>query len=178
MLIQTPRLSIRRLGTGDEPFLLELLNQSSFIRNIGDRNVRTLEDATQYIVKGPAASYEKFGFGLFHVEIKGSGIAIGICGLLKRDYLPDVDIGFAYLEPYWGQGYALEAAEAVMEFGWTKVGLKRIVAITAPHNANSIRLLGKIGMQFEAVFQPPGSTSESNLYGRSAPTGGRAAGVL
>jgi RimJ/RimL family protein N-acetyltransferase len=168
MLIETPRLSIRYLGSGDEPFILELLNQPSFIRNIGDRGVRTLDDATDYIRKGPAASYEKFGFGLFHVALKDSGPPIGICGLLKRDTLDDVDIGFAYLERYWGQGYALEAAQAVMDFGWNTGGLKRIVAITATHNEASMRLLEKLGMRFEGVIKFPGAAGDTKLFGITA----------
>jgi [ribosomal protein S5]-alanine N-acetyltransferase len=168
MLIETPRLSIRHLGSGDEPFILELLNQPSFIHNIGDRGVRTLDDATEYIRKGPAASYEKFGFGLFHVAIRESETPIGICGLLKRDTLDDVDIGFAYLERYWGQGYALEAAQAVMDFGWNTAGLKRIVAITAAHNEASMRLLRKLGMKFEGVIKFPGAARDTNLFGITA----------
>jgi ribosomal-protein-alanine N-acetyltransferase len=168
MLIETSRLSIRLLGSGDEPFIVELLNQPSFIHNIGDRGVRTLDDATEYIRKGPAASYEKFGFGLFHVAIKDSGTPIGICGLLKRDTLEDVDIGFAYLERYWRQGYALEAAQAVMDFGWNTAGLKRIVAITATHNQASMRLLSKLGMKFEGVIKFPGTAGDTNLFGITA----------
>jgi ribosomal-protein-alanine N-acetyltransferase len=168
MLIETARLAIRHLGSGDEPFIMELLNQPSFIHNIGDRGVRTVDDASEYIRKGPATSYEKFGFGLFHVAIKDSGVPIGICGLLKRDSLDDVDIGFAYLESYWGRGYALEAAEAVMDFGWNTVGLKRIVAITAPHNEASARLLGKLGMKFEGIIQFPGATGDTKLFGITA----------
>jgi ribosomal-protein-alanine N-acetyltransferase len=168
MLIETPRLSIRHLGSGDEPFILELLNQPSFIRNIGDRGVRTLDDATEYIRKGPAVSYEKFGFGLFHVALKDSGTPIGICGLLKRDSLDDVDIGFAYLERYWGQGYALEAAQSVMDFGWNTIGLKRIVAITATHNEASMRLLEKLGMRFEGVIKFPDAAGDTNLFGITA----------
>jgi RimJ/RimL family protein N-acetyltransferase len=168
MLIETSRLAIRHLGSGDEPFILELLNQSSFINNIGDRGVRTLDDASEYIRKGPAASYAKFGFGLFHVSLKESATPVGICGLLKRDSLDDVDIGFAYLERYWGQGYALEAAQAVLDFGWNTVGLKRIVAITATHNEASMRLLRKLGMQFEGVIQFPGAAGGTNLFGITA----------
>jgi len=167
MTIETERLVIRYLGDGDEAFLVELLNQPSFIRNIGDRQVRTLEDAAEYVRKGPAASYERFGFGLFHVATKEPLTPIGICGLLKRDSLEDVDLGFAYLERFWGCGYALEAANAVMEFGWKTVGLKRIVAITAPHNEASMRLLRKLGMKFEGTIQLPGSAGDTNLFGVS-----------
>jgi RimJ/RimL family protein N-acetyltransferase len=167
MLVQTARLSIRHLRSGDEPFVLELLNEPAFLRNIGDRNVRNLQDAAAYIVNGPAASYETFGFGLFHVGLKDSDLSIGICGLLKRDSLPDVDLGFAYLERFRGHGYALEAALAVMDFGWHIVGLKRIVAITAPHNDASMRLLGKLGMKFEGTIQFPGAAGDTNLFGVS-----------
>jgi RimJ/RimL family protein N-acetyltransferase len=168
MLIETERLAIRRLGGGDEAFIVELLNQPSFVRNIGDRKVKSIEDAARYIREGPVASYSKFGFGLFHVSLK-DGSPIGICGLLKRDALEDVDIGFAYLEAYQGRGYGLEAAEAVMAFGWKSVGLKRIIAITAPHNEGSMRLLGKLGMKFEGMVRLPGAASESKLFGMRLP---------
>jgi [ribosomal protein S5]-alanine N-acetyltransferase len=169
MLIETERLAIRHLGAGDEEFILELLNQPSFIRNIADRNVRSLEDAAAYIQNGPVASYERFGFGLFLVSLKESAVRIGICGLLKRDALEDVDIGFAYLERFWGQGYALEAARAVMEYGWKIVGLKRIVGITAPHNEASMSLLHKLGMRFEGTVRLPGSSGDTKLFGMAAP---------
>jgi RimJ/RimL family protein N-acetyltransferase len=164
-VIETARLFIRKLAAGDEPFLLELLNEPSFIHNIGDRRVRNEKDAADYLQKGPGASYEKHGFGLFLVTVKDTGAAIGICGLLKRDALEDVDIGFAYLERYWGSGYAIEAAQAVMEFGLKTVGLTRIVAITAPHNEASIRLLEKLGMTFEGMFQLPGANGATKLFG-------------
>jgi ribosomal-protein-alanine N-acetyltransferase len=159
MSIETERLGIRHLGPGDEAFVLELLNEPDFLKNIGDRHVRNLEDATAYLIKGPIASYEKFGFGLFHVGLKESGTSIGICGLLKRDSLEDVDIGFAYLERYRGRGYALEAAQAVMSFGWN-LGLRRIVAITAAHNEASMRVLRKLGMELEC-------TGETNVFGKN-----------
>ncbi len=137
MILETERLLIRRLGPGDEEFILELLNEPAFIQNISDRGVRSLSDAAAYIQNGPAASYEKFGFGLFWTGLKDSGVPVGICGLLKRDCLDDVDIGFAFLKRFWNNGYAFEAASAVMEYGWKTVGLKRLVAITAPHNEGS-----------------------------------------
>lgn len=164
-MIETDRLLIRKLESSDAEFILELLNEPAFIRNIADRGVRTLADAAAYVEKGPIASYEKLGFGLFWVGLKSTGLPIGMCGLLKRDFLEDVDIGYALLERYWGKGYALEAATAVMEYGWTTLGLKRIVAITAPHNEASARLLGKLGMQFEGMVRMPGAQSDSKLFG-------------
>jgi RimJ/RimL family protein N-acetyltransferase len=164
-LLETERLLIRRLEAADAEFILELLNEPAFIQNIADRGVRTVADAAAYIQNGPIASYERFGFGLFWVGLKDTGTAIGMCGLLKRDFLDDVDIGFAFLERYRGQGYALEAASTVMEYGWRTLGLQRIVAITAPHNEASARLLGKLGMQFEGMVRMPGAAADSKLFG-------------
>lgn len=163
-VLSTPRLLLRHLCAADASFMLELLNEKPFLLNIGDRGVRTVADAAAYILSGPVASYEKFGFGLYAVEPKESGAPIGICGLLKRETLDDVDIGFAFLRKFWGQGYAYESAAAVMDYGWTKVGLNRIVAITAPENHASIELLEKIGLRFEKMIQMPGHESESKLF--------------
>ncbi len=112
--IETPRLALRRFEFEDAPFVVELLNQPSFIENIGDRGVRNVDDARRYMREGPMAMYEKYGFGLWHAARRSDGAPVGMCGLLKRDILPDVDIGYAYLARYWGQGYALEAAQAAL----------------------------------------------------------------
>ena len=111
-VLETKRLILRRLCADDAEFILELLNQPSFLRYIGDKGVRNTEDAIRYIQTGPVASYDRFGFGLYLVELKESDVSIGMCGLLKRETLPDVDIGFAFLPGYWSQGYAFEAAAA------------------------------------------------------------------
>ena len=137
----------------DAPFILELLNDPSFIRNIGDRRVRTLDGARAYIRTGPVASYERFGFGLWLVELK-DGAPIGMCGLLKRDVLEDVDIGFAYLPAYQAKGYGFEGARAVLDHGRDVLRLQRIVAIVNNDNAPSARLLEKLGMMFERMVQP------------------------
>jgi [ribosomal protein S5]-alanine N-acetyltransferase len=149
--------------------MLELLNEEPFLQNIGDRGVRTLEDAAAYILNGPVASYEKFGFGLYAVESKESGETIGICGLLKRETLDDVDIGFAFLQKFWGRAYAYESAAAVMNYGWSIIGLKRVVAIITPENRESIRLLDKIGLRFEKTIQMPGHPGESALFSAENP---------
>jgi RimJ/RimL family protein N-acetyltransferase len=115
-LLETSRLELRRLSEDDAPFILALLNEPSFIRNIGDRGVRTIDDARGYIAQGPMASYARFGFGLYLVELREPRTPIGICGILKRDQLPDPDIGFAYLPAYWSKGCAREAAEAVKAY--------------------------------------------------------------
>jgi [ribosomal protein S5]-alanine N-acetyltransferase len=144
--------------------MLELLNEKPYLVNIGDRGVRNLADAEAYLVSGPLASYQKFGFGLFAVARKESAEPIGICGLLKREYLDDVDLGFAFLQRLWGQGYALESAEAVMQYARVRLGLKRIVATTKPHNRDSEKLLKKIGFRFEKMIQTPQSDAESMLF--------------
>jgi len=149
--------------------MLALLNEEPFLRNIGDRGVRTLDDAAAYILNGPVASYEKFGFGLYAVELKQSGETLGICGLLKRETLEDVDVGFAFLQNFWGRGYAYESAEAVMTYGWNTIGLQRIVAITSPENRDSIKLLEKLGLRFEKMIQMPGHAGETALFSAERP---------
>jgi len=153
MIIETDRLQLRQLSLDDAEFILRLLNEPSFIQNIGDRGVRTIDDARGYIVKGPITSYEKFGFGLWMVEIKSPSTPVGICGLLKRDVLDDVDIGYALLPEFWSQGYALESASAVVSYAREKLGLKRVVAVTNPDNRSSIRLLEKMGFKYERMVQ-------------------------
>jgi [ribosomal protein S5]-alanine N-acetyltransferase len=151
-ILTTNRLTLRRLDPADAEFMVELLNDPTFLRFIGDKGVRTADDARQYILGGPMASYERNGFGLWLVQLKESGLPIGMCGLLKRESLPDVDIGFAFLPAYRSQGYAFESASAVLDYGRTEFGLNRIVAITDPENAGSIRVLQKIGMRFERMI--------------------------
>jgi RimJ/RimL family protein N-acetyltransferase len=164
-VIETDRLVLRRLSPDDAEFINELLNQPSFLRYIGDKEVRKRADAVRYIQTGPLASYERFGFGLYLVELKETGVPIGICGLLKRDSLPDVDIGFAFLPNFWSQGYAFESASAVMTYGRDVLGLRRIVAITSPDNDASIRLLEKIGLRFERLIKLSEDQSEVRLFG-------------
>jgi ribosomal-protein-alanine N-acetyltransferase len=163
----TPRLILRRLENDDAPFVLRLLNEPSFIENIGDKGVRSLDDARRYMREGPMAMYEQYGFGLWHTARKSDGVAVGMCGLLKRDHLPDVDIGYAYLPESWGQGIAFEAAEAVMHHAAGKFGLRRLIGVVSEGNAGSIRVLEKLGMEFERMFLMRPGEPEVRLYGRS-----------
>ena len=164
-ILETERLIVRRLSSDDAEFILELLNQPSFLRYIGDKGVRNTDDALRYIQTGPQASYEQYGFGLYLVELKESGAAIGICGLIKRDSLPDVDVGFAFLPDYWSHGYAFESASAVMTYGREVLGLKRILAITSLDNAASIKLLEKVGLKFEGLVKLAENQPEVRLFG-------------
>lgn len=163
-IIETERLIIRHLEAKDAEFILELLNEPAFIHFIADRGVRTTEDALNYIANGPVASYKQFGFGLFLVELRDSGTPIGMCGLLKRDTLEDVDIGYALLERYWSKGYAYEAAAAVLDYGYNVLHIPRIIAITAPDNEASGRLLEKIGLKFEKLIHLPGYEGDTKLF--------------
>lgn len=148
---ETARLRLRLLNTLDAPFILELLTDPVFRANVGDRGVHDLASAGRYIVDGPGASYTQFGFGMFAVERKEDARLLGLCGLLRRDSHPDVEIGFAMLPAGRGQGYALEAATAALRLGMGRFGLRRIVAITAPDNARSIRILEQLGFKFERM---------------------------
>ena len=163
-ICETQRLLLRQLELDDAAFILELLNEPSFLANIGDKGVRDLAGARQYISLGPRASYAEHGFGLFLVQLKADATPMGICGLIKREGLDAPDIGYAFLPRFWSQGYAIEAASAVMIYAQETLGLSRIVAITAPENHASIRVLNKLGLRFDRMIQLPGAATESRLF--------------
>jgi [ribosomal protein S5]-alanine N-acetyltransferase len=162
--LETGRLRLREFSVDDSQFIIELLNEPSFIRNIGDRHVHNTEDAHRYLQDGPLASYAKNGFGLYAVILKETSELIGMCGLIKRDQLQDVDIGYAFLPRFWSKGYALEAVSAVKSHGRDVVGLKRLVAIVDPGNDPSIRVLEKIGMKFEEMVKLSEDDIELKLF--------------
>jgi RimJ/RimL family protein N-acetyltransferase len=162
--LETERLVIRELVDSDAPFILQLLNEPSFIYYIGDKGVRTLEDARQYILNGPVVSYEKNGFGLYLVAVKDHDTPIGMCGLIKRDELPEPDIGFAYLPDYWSKGFGFEAASAVLKYAAEDLQLKRVLAITSPDNEGSGKLLTKIGLKYERMYSMSDDRPEVKLF--------------
>jgi RimJ/RimL family protein N-acetyltransferase len=164
LALETGRLTLRRIGLHDAAFILGLLNEPSFLLNIGDKGVRTEADARRYIEDGPLASYARFGFGLWLAETKDGGAPIGICGLLKRDWLEDVDLGFALRPPFWGRGYAFEAASAVLAHARGPLGLRRIVAVTALDNAPSVQLLEKLGFRLERIARFTQGGEELRLF--------------
>ncbi|MDQ2917213.1 MAG: GNAT family N-acetyltransferase [Pseudomonadota bacterium] len=163
-IAKTERLTLRRLDARDAPFILELVNEPSWRRFIGERNVQTQDDARHYIADGPAKMYARLGFGLWLVELNDGCVPVGICGLIKRDALEDVDIGFAFLAAHRGNGYAFEAASATARIGWETFGLARMVAITTPDNDNSVRLLEKLGFRFERIVRLAADAPEVMLY--------------
>ncbi|MDG0948098.1 GNAT family N-acetyltransferase [Bacillus paranthracis] len=166
IVLETERLVLRWFLLKDAPFILELVNDPAWIQYIGDKRIKNLEDAKKYILNGPVDMYNKMGFGLYLVERKEDLTPLGMCGLIKRDSLEDVDIGFAFLEKFRSKGYGYESASAVIEYGVQKLGLKRIVAITTTDNIHSGKLLEKVGLQFEKIISDSGE--DLKLFGYNA----------
>jgi RimJ/RimL family protein N-acetyltransferase len=163
-VLETERLALRQFTTDDAGFIVEQLNEPSWIQNIGDRNIRTMDDARAYIVNGPRASYEKNGFGLWLIVLKETGESIGMCGLIKRDNLEDVDIGYALLPRFWSRGFAVEAAQAVKNYARDVSGLKRLIAIVDPANEGSIRVIEKIGLRYEKMIRLSADDIDLKLF--------------
>ena len=166
-VLETQRLSLRELTADDAQFILNLLNEPSFLRYIGDKQARNLEDARQYILNGPAASYEGNGFGLYLVELRESHTPIGMCGFLKREELPDPDIGFAFMPEFWSKGFAFEAAAALLQDGRERLKLERILAITSLDNEPSIKLLQRLGFSFDRVITLAAGSEPVKLFTRN-----------
>ena len=163
-VIETERLVLRRLTPNDAAFILELVNDPDWLRYIGDKGVHNLDEARAYIQNGPMAMYERVGFGLFLVELKQGATPIGMCGLIKRETLEDVDLGFAYLPAHRANGYGREAARATLDYGRNVAALRRIVAITSLDNEASGRLLEAVGMRFERLFDISGEDRQVKLF--------------
>lgn len=170
--IETARLRLRRLTEADAGFMLALLNEPTFLANIGDRGVRTHADAERYLREGALRSYAEHGFGLFGVERRSTPGLVGICGLVRRPGLEDADIGFAFLPQYCGRGYATESAAGVLEHAWRDLGLDRVVAIVAPHNIASIGVLTKLDFVRERGIVMPGEETEIDLFALEGPAAG------
>ena len=151
MLYETARLTLREFEIQDAPFILELLNTQGWLQFIGDRGVKSIEDAQDYLAKKVISSYQKFGFGLYLVVLKENSLPIGMCGLVKRDTLENPDIGFAFLPAFVGKGYAREAAEATLAYTKDTLKIQQLLAITSHDNINSIALLEKIGFRFDKM---------------------------
>ena len=164
IIVETRRLSLRELTTGDASFIWELVNDADWLRHIGDRGVRTTDDAVAYITSGPMASYVANGFGLWCVELRTTSTPIGLCGLLRRDWLDGPDIGFALLPEFRGAGYAFEAARAVLTHAMDALGVERVSAIVSPGNGASLALLARLGMQRQSTVRPPGEERDVLLY--------------
>lgn len=163
-ILETERLLLRTMRQDDAPFYLALVNDPSWLEHIGDKGIRTLDEARANIVAGPMRMQRLLGYSLYLVERKEDGAPLGLCGLILRDTLPGTDIGYALAPRYWGHGYAYEAAAAMVDHAHRKLGLRRLFGIASPANAASIALLEKLGLTFlhNARFLPDGR--ESNVY--------------
>ena len=166
--LETERLRLREVTLEDATFIVRLLNDPAWLKFIGDRGVRTPEDARVYLTNGPIKMQREHGFALWVVEPKSAPTPLGVCGLLKRPVLDDVDLGYAFLPEARGLGYALEAAAATVAHGHRVHGLHRIIALTAPKNTRSIRVLEKAGFRFERTIPFPTANDVSHLFGWTA----------
>lgn len=161
---QTERLNLRRLTLEDADLMLAVWNDPAFVRHVGDRGIRTLEEARQAMTEGPLMLYEKYGYGPYRVALKNDDTAIGICGIFRREALSDPDIGFALLPEYCGKGYAFEAARAVIDYARDVLELATLTAIVSPANAASIGLIGKLGLGLERMYTWPDDDEEVAIY--------------
>jgi RimJ/RimL family protein N-acetyltransferase len=168
VVLETERLQLRQITEADAEFVVGLLNQPSFLQFIGDKQVRSIEDALNYIRSGPLASYEQHGWGLYLVQLKESGHAIGTCGILKKNGLEDPDLGFAFLPEHWSKGYAYEAAAATVAHVQRDFALHRICAVVNPENEASIKVLRKVGMARIGSVQLAPDDAELDLFHLSA----------
>jgi RimJ/RimL family protein N-acetyltransferase len=163
--METERLILRPLVLADAPFILRLLNEPSFIANINDKGVRTLDQARAYLQAGPMASFREHGHGLAAVVLKATGLAIGISGLIRRAGFQDIDLGYAFLPEHTGRGYALEAARAWLEYAFQVLGRHRVIALVSPGNEHSIHLLERCGFRCEGDAAMPEDGAQVRLYG-------------
>lgn len=164
VVLETERLSLRRLVPGDAEFVVDLLNQPSFLRYIGDKGVRTPDDAVAYLEAGPLDSYRRHGYGLYMTELAADSTPLGFCGLVKREQLEHPDLGFAFLPQFWSNGYAYESAEAVLAYGRDVLGLPRILAITSTDNNSSMNLLLKLGLKPDGEIDLNGDGDAVRLF--------------
>jgi [ribosomal protein S5]-alanine N-acetyltransferase len=168
IIINTERLILREAEPSDNQFFFDLLNTPKWIKYIGDRGIKTLNDAEKYISDKLINSYKTNGYGLYVYELKESNIPIGICGFIKREYLDSVDIGFALLPEYERKGYTYEIAVAVLDNGKEKLGSKKVCAITSKDNVASQELLKKLEFNFKSYVYEPDTNEELPLYSRES----------
>jgi RimJ/RimL family protein N-acetyltransferase len=152
-MLVSERLQLRTLSLDDASFVLQLLNDPDGLKYIGDKQVHNLDDARRYIENGPHLMQAKHGVSLLLVEKLNLGVPVGMCGLLKRDNLECPDLGFSFMPDYRGQGFAIEASQAVLDYAKTQLDLPKVAAITSLDNIPSISLLEKLGFKFSEVIK-------------------------
>lgn len=168
VILETERLTLRKFIKTDAPFILELLNTPTWLQYIGNRGIQSLADAESYLLNGPMLSYTVYGFGLYLVALKDSQTPIGMCGLLKRNYLDHMDIGYALLPQHEGQGYAYEIASATVNYAFSNLHLLHLAAITDTGNVRSVKLLEKLGFKLKELITI--ENKDLNLFIRDAQT--------
>jgi RimJ/RimL family protein N-acetyltransferase len=167
-IAETNRLTLSKINTDDAAFILELMNTPGWLKFIGDRNIKTVESAVDYIKNNQLKCYEKLGFGYYKMQVKSEELkSIGTCGLLKRDNLEHVDIGFSIRPEYHGKGYGYEAVNEIMKLAKTEFGIKTICAITLPTNQSSINLLKKLGVSYQKTVKPFDDNEELLLFAKN-----------
>lgn len=154
-ILETERLTLSEVTENDAEFMLDLLNQPSFIKYIGDRNVRTIDEAQNFIETRYNKSYKDNGYGLYLVKLKDEDTKIGVCGFVKRDNFQYADVGFAFLPQFEKKGYAFESALAIMKYGQEVLEFREVLAITTQDNESSGKLLAKLGFKFEEIIEMP-----------------------
>lgn len=164
VILETKRLILREFEESDSGFIFRLLNSPGWLRNIGSRGIQNEENAKEYINTKLRKAYAELGFGFYLAELKSNGESAGMCGLVKREGLDDVDVGFALLPEYEHQGYAFESASAMVEYAKNTLGMDSLSAITIPSNSSSIRLLEKIGLRFQKMIRIPNDSEELMLF--------------
>lgn len=162
--LETERLYLRRVTLDDADLMLAVWNDPAFVRNVGDRGIRTVEQARESMKSGALKLYEDYGYGPYSMVLKSDGCQIGICGLFKRENLEDPDIGFAVLPDYCSKGYAGEAAFAVVAHARDDLEIRGLIAIVSPDNTASIGLIEKLGLSFDRMITMPGDEDEISLY--------------
>ena len=163
--LDTARLRLRRLTLDDAGLMLAVWNDPAFVRYVGDRGIHAIEEARAELQTGALKLYEEYGYGPYRVGLRPADTAIGICGLFRRDGLAEADIGYAVLPAYCGNGYAYEAASAVLEHARSDLGMRRLIAIISPDNAPSIGLIKKLGLRFERMHRMHDEDDEVCIYG-------------
>jgi RimJ/RimL family protein N-acetyltransferase len=163
-IIETERLRLREFNSTDGELIFELLNSPGWLKYIGSRSISTADDAVNYIESKLQKGYRESGFGFYLVELKATGEKTGMCGLVKREGLDDIDIGFALLPQYENKGYAVESSLAVIQYARSVLNIHKLAAITLPSNLSSIKLLEKLGMKFDKKISIPGDPEELLLY--------------
>jgi [ribosomal protein S5]-alanine N-acetyltransferase len=163
-IADTERTHLREIERTDAPFICALLNQPSFLRYIGDRMVRTSEDAANFIESRYQQSYREHGFGLYLVELRQSATPIGMCGFVRRPGLTGPDMGFAFLPEFEGRGFAYESAVAALQYARTRIDLTTLLAIAQPDNLRSHRLLSRLGFFSTGVTTLPGETQSVEIF--------------